>query len=183
MTATLTPLSAADVQARLKSGRARLVDIREPDEFAREHIPGVAHAPLSGFEDAHLGIRADQDVIFMCRSGMRTQTNCVRLAARVEGEAFVLEGGLQGWKDAGLPTSVDRKAPTRLSTAARRPCGTVPPAQIARAAPSTASWPSALRCCGAHACRCAGSPPERAAAGGAGRGAPKCRSHGGNGLH
>ncbi|MBG7615429.1 rhodanese family protein [Brevundimonas sp. BAL450] len=114
MTAILTPLSAAEVQARITSGRARLVDIREPDEFAREHIPGVAHTPLSAFEDAHLGIRADQDVIFMCRSGMRTQTNCVRLAARVEGEAFVLDGGLQGWKDAGLPTSVDKKAPLEL---------------------------------------------------------------------
>ena len=114
MTAILTPLNPADVQARLKSGRARLVDIREPDEFAREHIPGVAHAPLSGFEDAHLGIRADQDVIFMCRSGMRTQSNCDRLAARVDGPAFVLDGGLQGWKDAGLPTSVDKKAPLEL---------------------------------------------------------------------
>ena len=114
MTAVLTPLNPADVQARLKSGRARLVDIREPDEFAREHIPGVAHAPLSAFEDAHLGIRAEQDVIFMCRSGMRTQTNCGRLAARVDGPAFVLDGGLQGWKDAGLPTSVDKKAPLEL---------------------------------------------------------------------
>ena len=114
MTAVLTPLNPADVQARLKSGRARLVDIREPDEFAREHIPGVAHAPLSGFEDAHLSVRADQDVIFMCRSGMRTQSNCSRLAARVDGEAFVLDGGLQGWKDAGLPTSVDKKAPLEL---------------------------------------------------------------------
>ena len=114
MTAVLTPVSPADVQARIKSGRARLVDIREPDEFAREHIPGVAHAPLSGFEDADLGIRADQDVIFMCRSGMRTQSNCDRLAARVDGPAFVLEGGLQGWKDAGLPTSVDKKAPLEL---------------------------------------------------------------------
>ena len=114
MTAALTPLPAADVQARIKSGRARLVDIREPDEFAREHIPGVAHAPLSGFEDAHLSLKPDQDVIFMCRSGMRTQANCDRLAARVDGPAFVLDGGLQGWKDAGLPTSVDRKAPLEL---------------------------------------------------------------------
>lgn len=114
MTTVLTPVSAADVQARLKSGRARLVDIREPDEFAREHIPGVAHAPLSGFEDANLSLKAGQDVIFMCRSGMRTATNCDRLAARVDGPAFVLEGGLQGWKDAGLPTSVDKKAPLEL---------------------------------------------------------------------
>jgi rhodanese-related sulfurtransferase len=40
----------------------------------------------------------------MCRSGARTGMNCVRLAACVPGEAFVLEGGLNGWKAAGLPT-------------------------------------------------------------------------------
>lgn len=114
MTAVLTPVPARELQQRLKSGRARLVDIREADEFAREHITGAVHAPLSALERAELELRADQDVIFMCRSGMRTRTNCDRLATRVSGTAYVLEGGLQGWKDAGLPTSVDRKAPLEL---------------------------------------------------------------------
>jgi rhodanese-related sulfurtransferase len=30
--------------------------------------------------------------------------NCVRLAACIPGEAFVLEGGLNAWKAQGLPT-------------------------------------------------------------------------------
>jgi rhodanese-related sulfurtransferase len=34
---------------------------------------------------------------------MRTEMNCVRLAERVDGDAFVLEGGLDAWKRAGLP--------------------------------------------------------------------------------
>ena len=40
----------------------------------------------------------------MCRSGARTGMNCGRLAACIPGEAFVLEGGLNGWKAEGLPT-------------------------------------------------------------------------------
>lgn len=114
MTAVLIPLSPAEVSARLKSGRAHLVDIREADEVAREHIAGAARAPLSTFEAADLTIAADRDVIFMCRTGNRTGANCDRLAARVEGEAYVLEGGLDAWKTAGLATRVDAKAPLEM---------------------------------------------------------------------
>ena len=114
MTAKLVPLSPADVAARVKSGRAHLVDIREPDEVAREHIAGAARVPLSTFEGADLNIAPDRDVIFMCRTGNRTGANCDRLAARVQGEAYVLEGGLDAWKAAGLATEVDRKAPLEM---------------------------------------------------------------------
>lgn len=114
MTAVLIPLSPAEVSARLKAGRAHLVDIREPDEIAREHIAGAARAPLSAFEAADLNIAADHDVIFMCRTGNRTGVNCDRLAARVEGEAYVLDGGLDAWKKAGLATRVDGKAPLEM---------------------------------------------------------------------
>lgn len=105
--AVLTPLSAAEVAARVKAGQAVLVDIREPGEVARERIAGSVIAPLSAFEAAHLEIRPGHDVVFMCRSGARTGSNRDRLAARVEGEAFVLDGGLNAWKALGLPTVAD----------------------------------------------------------------------------
>lgn len=114
MTALLTPVSAADLAARLKSGAAVLVDIREPDEFAREHIAGALKAPLSGFEQAHLKVEAGRDVVFMCRTGNRTGSNCQRLADRIEGEAFVLEGGLDAWKQAGLPIVGNKSAPLEM---------------------------------------------------------------------
>lgn len=114
MPAQLNPLKPADVAQRLRAGKAILVDIREPDEFAREHIAGAVAAPLSKFEQAHLSVGADRDVVFMCRTGNRTGSNCERLAARVGGDASVLEGGLDAWKAAGLPIVADRKAPLEL---------------------------------------------------------------------
>jgi len=102
--AVLTPLSAAEVAARIKSGKAVLVDIREPGEVAQERIAGSVVKPLSAFDAADLDHGPDQSVIYMCRSGARTGMNCVRLAAQVPGEAFVLEGGLNAWKAEGLPT-------------------------------------------------------------------------------
>lgn len=110
---SLIPLSATEVAARLRAG-ATLIDIREPDEAARERIAQAVPAPLSGFEAAHLDLRPDGDVIFMCRTGNRTGVNCDRLAARVSGPAHVLDGGLEAWKAAGLPTVVNRKAPLEL---------------------------------------------------------------------
>ena len=103
MTSKLTPLKPARVADLLREGRAVLVDIREPDEFAQRHIPRALSRPLSAFEAAHLKIEPARDVVFTCRSGMRTAANCDRLAAIVEGEAFVLEGGLDAWAAAGLP--------------------------------------------------------------------------------
>lgn len=114
MTAILHKLSPADVRARIESGRAVLIDIREPDEFARSHIKGAQLQPLSGWEQAHLTIDPQADVIFTCKTGMRTGGACDRLAARVTGDAFVLDGGIDGWTKAGLPVVTDAKAPMEI---------------------------------------------------------------------
>ena len=105
MTAKLTALKPDHVAELVRNGRAVLVDIREPDEYARGHVPGALSRPLSDFEAAHLKIEPAREVIFTCRTGMRTSANCDRLAATVDGEAFVLEGGVDAWMAAGLPVA------------------------------------------------------------------------------
>lgn len=114
MTAVLEKLAPQDVRARLDTGNAILIDIREPDEFARSHIAGAQSHPLSGWEKAHLTVDPDADVIFTCRSGMRTSGACDRLAARVSGHAYILDGGIDGWSKAGLPVETDSKAPLEI---------------------------------------------------------------------
>lgn len=108
----LTPLSPAEVAHRLKAGQATLVDIREADEFARERAPGARSVPLSRLDPA--AVPQGACVVYMCRTGNRTQVNGPRLADCVAGQAFVLDGGLEGWKAAGLPVAADRKAPLEL---------------------------------------------------------------------
>lgn len=111
---TLTPIDAATLARRLKSGELTLIDIREPDEYAREHIKGAVSLPLSRLEAGHVALRGVTPVAFTCRTGMRTNANCDRLAGHVGEPAFVLEGGLEGWKKAGLTTNADRKAPLEI---------------------------------------------------------------------
>ena len=114
MTAILHKLSPDEVRERIHAGRAVLVDIREADEFARSHVRGAQSQPLSTCEKAHLNIDPRADVIFTCRSGMRTTGACDRLATRVNGDAFVLDGGLDAWAKAGLPIETNADAPMEI---------------------------------------------------------------------
>ena len=114
MSGLLRPLKPAEAARRLQAQRAVLVDIREPDEFARAHVTGALSRPLSTFEQAHLKIAPATDVIFTCRMGGRTAAYAARLAATIIGEAYVLEGGYDAWAAAGLPVTNNRKAPIEI---------------------------------------------------------------------
>lgn len=105
---TVSPTRAAEL---IKAG-AVLIDIRETDEHARERIPGAHHHPL-----AHIATnspaRDDSGLlIYHCRSGARTKGNADKLAAASQNcQAYILEGGLDAWKKAGLPVTLDRSQP------------------------------------------------------------------------
>ena len=108
---SLPIIDAAKARQLIAEG-AVLVDVREADERAREHIPGTQHAPLSTLRSVEApGAKA---VIFHCRSGARTQANAERLAKSVGGKAYLVEGGMDAWKRAGLPTEKKAGAPIEL---------------------------------------------------------------------
>ena len=112
MLKTVTPAEAARL---LREESATLLDVREPDEHARERIPGARNMPLSTLEQAEIELHQGRPVLFHCRSGARTTGHAARLAARAATvEAFVLEGGLDAWKRAGLPVARDRRQPIEL---------------------------------------------------------------------
>lgn len=111
----LPNIDPKSVAARLESGDITLVDIREPDEYARENIAGAVSLPLSRLREAHLHVKGDTEVVFHCKSGMRTASNCAALSQHVSGAAYLLEGGIDGWKKAGLPVNRDDKAPIEIN--------------------------------------------------------------------
>jgi rhodanese-related sulfurtransferase len=106
MTMTLPKISPVDAR-RLAAAGARLIDIRGRDEFARTRAPGAESRPL----DELTSLEGDAPVVFLCRSGMRTSGNAAKLASCFGGEAYILEGGLDAWKAAGLPLEEDRGQP------------------------------------------------------------------------
>ncbi|WP_028917962.1 rhodanese family protein [Pseudoxanthomonas sp. J35] len=108
-------IDARTARSLLDQG-ALLVDIREPDEHARERIPGACCIPLARLASApELAGTRGRAVVFHCRSGMRTRANSEVLEAAAGGcDAYVVEGGLDAWKQAGLPVQRDARAPLEL---------------------------------------------------------------------
>ncbi len=105
---TISPERAAEL---VRAG-AVLIDIREVDEHARERIPGARHHALTRIDRESPARSGDDVLIFHCRSGARTQGNAPRLAAAApKCETYILEGGLDAWKKAGLPVALDRSQP------------------------------------------------------------------------
>lgn len=113
---SLPTLSPTDAARLLREQGALLVDVRGADEHARARIPGALNLPLDQLDEAALAAHAGKPVLFHCRSGMRTAGNAPKLAACAGNmQAFIVEGGLDAWRKAGLPVEEDRSQPLELS--------------------------------------------------------------------
>jgi len=103
----------AQVRQWLRSGEAVLIDVREPDEFAREHIAGATLLPLSRFDPTQAQSKAKpgQRIVMQCKSGRRSADAC-RLAAPLAASGlpvFTLAGGIEAWKKDNLPVELNTK--------------------------------------------------------------------------
>lgn len=94
--------------------RFTFVDIREPDEFRREHIQGSRNIPLVRFSGHRRSEPDGPPVIFYCKSGVRSQQGIAKLGNWSNGSKYCLKGGLDQWKKCGFPTRQDKKAPLEL---------------------------------------------------------------------
>lgn len=102
---TLTKITPHETKRLLDAG-AVLIDVRGPDEHARERIAAARNVPLGA--PATIG---GAPVVFHCKGGMRTAANEAALAGTARGKAYMLDGGIDAWKQAGLPVVTDRTKP------------------------------------------------------------------------
>ena len=106
----ITPNQARD----LLTQSAVLIDIRETDEHARERIPAARLVPLRAIGNSAFSGLGSGQAIFHCRSGARTNANARILASAVSCDTYMIDGGLEAWKRAGLPVVTDRKQPIEI---------------------------------------------------------------------
>lgn len=103
----ITPKNAAQM---LRDGKARLVDIREPDEWSMCRIPQAEAAPLSVLPWLPLAPAGDgKAIIFTCNSSRRTTANSDLLEGKAQGSAWQLEGGIQNWIQQGMPVEMGKR--------------------------------------------------------------------------
>jgi len=101
------------VQQWLRDGTAILIDVREPDEHAREHISGSQLMPLTRFDpkQAALLAKPGQKIVMHCKGGRRS-ADAARLSVSLASSGFTIVsmiGGIEGWKKEHLLVEVNRK--------------------------------------------------------------------------
>ena len=106
-----TPISPK-AAVQLNAVGALLVDVRDPSEHARERIPGAHNVPLASLGDLPTG---SAGYVFHCRSGARTAAHSAALgAAAGEADSYVIAGGIDAWRAAGLALDNDPAAPLEI---------------------------------------------------------------------
>jgi len=99
-------ISAAHLSQRLAAADApSLIDVREADEFALGHLPQARNVPLSRIERSAQDLPESGDVIFVCRSGVRSRKAAALARRAGSSGALQLEGGLLAWQ-AGVDPSL-----------------------------------------------------------------------------
>ena len=104
-------IDATALKAAMDRGEIQLIDVREPSEYAREHIPGAILTPLSSFDPSQVRPAPGKRLVVHCLSGNRSTQAIAKLRAAGHSDAVNFAGGIAAWKQAGHPVVENRKAP------------------------------------------------------------------------
>ncbi len=103
----LQPTGAVQLINREK---AVLVDVSEPDEYARAHAVGARNVPLGELESRLPQVVKNKalPVVMVCASGARAAKAAAVAKKLGYQQAQAMAGGLKAWKDANLPVTSEK---------------------------------------------------------------------------
>jgi adenylyltransferase/sulfurtransferase len=99
-------ITAGELKARLDAGEPiRIIDVREPHEWDICRLDSAELIPLGSFPAQMSRLDSAEEIVVLCRSGVRS-AHAVRLL-REAGfrKAYNLEGGILAWSDEVDPTT------------------------------------------------------------------------------
>jgi len=91
---------------RLKDRQgAVVVDVCEPHEYSKGHIPGATNIPLGRLKNDLERIKRyrNKPVIVVCRSGNRSHRGAILLRRNGFESVYNLAGGILAWEKENLP--------------------------------------------------------------------------------
>lgn len=99
ITGAFKRLSPGTLFERMQQGDApRIVDVREPHEWAIARIEGSEHKPLSTIRDWWRELDPEAAYVFVCHHGVRSSAVCRALAAEGFTDVADVEGGIEAWR-------------------------------------------------------------------------------------
>ena len=84
-----------------------IIDVREPREFRRGHIPQARLVPLPTLLEDTAQVPHDCQVILVCRGGRRSSRATCVLREQSYDNVVALRGGMLAWQAANLLEAID----------------------------------------------------------------------------
>ena len=98
-------MAASEVKSRLDASAISVVDVGSSPEFEAGHLPGAKWISRGWLEFKIPGALPDsRTVVLSCPDGQNSAFAARTLKELGYSEVFVLDGGVQAWKNAGYPT-------------------------------------------------------------------------------
>jgi len=97
--AEISNISTDELAKKLESGDNQVVyiDVREPDEYAAGHVPGIMNLPLSTLSEDSANFSKDAEVVIICRSGNRSMQAAEKLRDFGFTKLVNVQGGMNDW--------------------------------------------------------------------------------------
>jgi hydroxyacylglutathione hydrolase len=102
--ATIAQLTAAELDARLKSRNVQVLDVRREPEWDAGHIEGANWWPLDNFRVAPPEMDHEAPIAVHCKGGYRSMIASSLLQRAGFKNVINVVGGLDAWQQAKLPT-------------------------------------------------------------------------------
>ena len=95
-----------DAHGMWESGEPFVVDVRQPEDFGGEHIPGAVNIPLLDLPElvAKLPSDLDEPVLSVCQRGNLSLSGVLFLHSLGYRNARSITGGTSAWRDRGFAT-------------------------------------------------------------------------------
>jgi len=110
--AAIRQCTVADVKARLDRGETfAFVDVREDEEYARDHAAGARHLGRGILErDIETAIPdKDAEIVLYCGGGFRSALAAESLQKMGYRNVISMDGGIKAWRDANYPLETPGK--------------------------------------------------------------------------
>lgn len=99
--------TAAGAVTLMNQENSLVLDVREPDEYAKGHIEGAVYMPFGKLKEriAELEAHKNSPLIVTCQSGTRSGHACAILKQHGFTQVYNLAGGMMEWEEAKMPVT------------------------------------------------------------------------------
>lgn len=107
MTSPIKTVNTHELTMLVNKNDGVIVDTRSANDFNKGHITDAVNLPLDKITSEQYGKlekHKDDPIVVVCHAGISAKTAAKSLSKSGFNQVYVLQGGMQTWQGANLPT-------------------------------------------------------------------------------